>query len=293
MFPAEFDYVRAGSTAEVGELLAKNPDAKLLAGGHSLIPILKLRLAMPSTLIDIGRIQELKGITVNGGILRIGALTRHAELATSPEVQQHAPGLAEAASLIGDPAVRNRGTVGGNVAHADPASDLPPVLTALGANIHFIGPDGARIVAASEFFEGMMTTALGETGLLTAVEVPVQAAGQSSAYAKMPHPASRYAVIGAAALLTVEGGVCTDASVVLGGLTPAPVRAEGVEAALRGQALTQVAIANAAAKTAAGLGDNLLGDIYASAEYRKAVAHVYVQRALRSAAGRLLNAARG
>lgn len=286
MFPAEFDYVRASSTAEVGEMLAKYPDAKLLAGGHSLIPILKLRLAMPSAVIDIGRVPELKGITISGGALHIGALTTHAEVAASEDVRKHAPGLAEAASQIGDPAVRNRGTVGGNIAHADPASDLPPVMVALGATIHVTGP-GARIIAAGELFRGMMTTALGENELLTAVEVPLQGAGQSSAYAKFPHPASRYAVIGAAVSLKVEGGKCASASVVLGGLTPAPSRAAKVEAALVGQALTDEAIAKASAETAAGLGDDLLGDIYASADYRKSVAHVYVRRALASAVSRL------
>jgi carbon-monoxide dehydrogenase medium subunit len=286
MFPAEFDYVRARSTAEVGEMLAKYPEAKLLAGGHSLIPILKLRLAMPATVIDIGRVPELKGISVAGGAVRIGALTTHAEVASSADVQKHAPGLAEAAGQIGDPAVRNRGTVGGNIAHADPASDLPPVMVALGASIHITGPGGARIIAAADFFQGMMTTALGENELLTAVEIPVQGAGQSSAYAKFPHPASRYAVIGAAVLLTVDGGRCSAASVVLGGLTPAPSRASKVEAALVGQALTAQAIAKASAETAAGLGDDLLGDIYASAEYRRSVAHVYVRRALSAAAAR-------
>ncbi|MEZ5361504.1 MAG: xanthine dehydrogenase family protein subunit M [Bryobacterales bacterium] len=287
MFPAEFDYVRAGSEAEIAELLATHADAKILAGGHSLIPILKLRLAMPATLIDIGRVPSLKGISVNGDVLRIGALTTHAEIATSAEVRKHAPALAEAAGVIGDPAVRNRGTIGGNVAHADPASDLPSVLTAFAASIHVTGPSGARIIAAEEFFEGLMATALRENELLTAVELPLQSKGQASAYEKLAHPASRYAVIGVAAVLTAEEGKCTSARVVLGGLTPAPTRAAGVETALQGGPLTPEAIANAAAQTAAGLGDDLLGDLYASAEYRKAVAHVYVRRALETAAGRL------
>ena len=287
MFPTPFDYVRAKSTAEVGELLARHPDAKLLAGGHSLIPILKLRLATPATLIDIGRIAELKGISVSGGALHIGALTTHAELASSADVRKQAPALAEAASQIGDPAVRNRGTVGGNVAHADPASDLPGVLVALAASIHVTGPRGGRLIAAADFFQGMMTTALEENELLTSVEVPVQGPGESSAYVKLPHPASRYAVIGASAVLRVAGGKCSAASVVLGGLAPAPVRASAVEAALVGQPLTAEAIAKAAPETSASLGDDLLGDIYASAEYRKSVAHVYVRRALTAAAGRL------
>ena len=287
MFPAEFEYVRAKSAAEVGELLARHPDAKLLAGGHSLIPILKLRLAMPATVIDIGRVPELKGISVSHDALLIGALTTHAELAASADVKQRAPALAEAAGMIGDPTVRNRGTIGGNVAHADPASDLPAVLVALGASMHVTGPGGARIIAAEDFFQGMMTTALGENELLTAVEVPSQEPSQSSAYVKLPHPASRYAVIGVAVSLKREGGKCSQARVVLGGLTPAAARASAVEAALVGQPLNEAAITNAAAKTAGGLGDDLIGDLYASAEYRKSVAHVYVKRALTAAAGRL------
>lgn len=287
MYPVEFDYVRASSVAEAGKLLAENPDAKLLAGGHSLIPILKLRLSTASTLIDIGRIAELKGIAVRAGALHIGALTTHAELAASGDVKRNAPGLAEAAGMIGDPAVRNRGTIGGNVAHADPASDLPTMLTALGAKLHVVGPGGARLMESADFFEGMMTTALGDNELLTEVEVPAQGAGSTSAYAKLPHPASRYAVIGAAVRLSVERRRCKGAVVVLGGLTPIPTRAPAVEAALEGQELSDEAIAKASAETAGGLRGDLLGDLYASAEYRKSVAHVYVRRALLSAAGRL------
>jgi len=143
MFPSEFDYVRAASAAEACSLLEKHPNAKLLAGGHSLIPLLKLRLASPDLVIDIGRIAELKGVSVSGSTLRIGSLTTHAAVATSPEVRKHAPALSEAAAQIGDPAVRNRGTIGGNVAHADPASDVPAVLVALGAALHITGSAGA------------------------------------------------------------------------------------------------------------------------------------------------------
>ncbi|MEZ5398181.1 MAG: xanthine dehydrogenase family protein subunit M [Bryobacteraceae bacterium] len=284
MYPAQFDYVRAGSAAEASELLARNPGAKLLAGGHSLIPVLKLRLAAPPKIIDIGRIAELRGISSAGGTLRIGALTTHAAIAASADVKSGARALAEAAGMIGDPAVRNRGTIGGNVAHADPASDLPTVLVALGATIHVSGP-GGRAIPAAEFFRGLMETALGEHELVTAVEVPVGGPGQS--YVKFSHPASRYAVIGVAAAVTAKDGKCASASVAIGGLTMAPVRLSGVEAALVGQALTGDAIAAAAAHTGAGLGDDLMGDIYASAEYRKSVAPVYVRRAITAAAGRL------
>jgi carbon-monoxide dehydrogenase medium subunit len=287
VFPSQFDYYRARSAAEASQLLAAHPDAKLLAGGHSLIPILKLRLASPAALIDIGRIAELKGITASGSVVRIGALTTHAEIASSSAIRQHAAGLAEAASQIGDPAVRNRGTIGGNIAHADPASDLPTIQVALNATVHTTGPGGARAIAAEEFFQGMMTTALAANELLTAVEVPMQQAGESSAYAKFSHPASRYAVVGVAAALRVEGGLCRAARIVAGGLTPAPTRLAAVEAALDGQPLDAGTIARAAAETAPSLGEDLLGDIYASAEYRKAVAGVWVRRAITAAAGRL------
>ncbi len=288
MFAADFDYYRAGSVAEARQLLARHPGAKLLAGGHSLIPLLKLRLASPGAVIDIGRIAELRGITVGTGGLRIGALTTHAELAASAEVRQHAEALAEAASQVGDPAVRNRGTIGGNVAHADPASDLPTVLAALGATVAVAGANGERSVGAAEFFQGVMMTALGEHDLLTTIDLPAAVSGQGTAYVKFPHPASRYAVIGVAASVTVSGGSCTAAAVTVGGLVPAPVRCAAVERALTGQGLSADTIATAAGKVTGDLGadDALLGDIFASAAYRKAVAPVYVRRALTAAAER-------
>ncbi len=205
MFASPFDYYRAGSVAEAGKLLAEKPGAKILAGGHSLIPILKLRLSEPAALIDIGRIAELKGISVKDGKIRIGALTPHAEVAASQDVQRNARALSDAAAQIGDPAVRNRGTVGGNLAHADPASDLPGVVTALGGTINLVGPDGERSVAAPDFFEDVMTTALGENEILTSVDIPIEQDGTGSAYSKFPHPASRYAVIGCAASVTHGG----------------------------------------------------------------------------------------
>ena len=286
MFAPEFRYHRASSIDEAGRLLAAHPGAKVLAGGHSLIPILKLRLAAPEVVIDIGRIAEMKGIAASNGVVAVGALTTHAELAASEVLRTGARALAEAAAQIGDPAVRNRGTIGGNIAHADPASDLPQALAALGATFHLTSPAGRRSVAAEDFFEGLMTTALREDELLTSIELPAAGPGQGSAYAKLAHPASRYAVIGAAAGVTVSAGECAAASVVLGGLTAKPTRARSVEAALVGQTLSPESIAEAARKTADDLGGDLVGDIYASEEYRKAVAHVWVRRALASAAAR-------
>jgi carbon-monoxide dehydrogenase medium subunit len=293
MFAPEFDYYRAASIAEATDLLAKNPGAKLLAGGHSLIPLLKLRLTAPPALIDIGHISELKGVTARDGIIRIGALTTHADLAASPLLREQSPALAEAAQQIGDPAVRNRGTIGGNVSHADPASDLPTVLTALGARFTIVGRGGTKTADAAGFFTGMMTTLLGETDVLTAIELPARTAGQGMAYVKFSHSASRYAVIGVAALINAtrtaggNGGTCASAAVVVGGLVPSPTRASHVEGALSGQPLSTDTIAKAASRVVDDLGTDILGDLFASAEYRKAVAPVWVRRALTAAVNRL------
>ena len=286
MFAADVDYHRATSVSQAVQLLGDNPGARLLAGGHSLIPLLKLRLSSPSALIDIGRVEELKGISVNGGTLRIGALTTHAELASSPEVSGACPMVGEAASMIGDPQVRNRATIGGNVAHADPASDLPSVLLALDATFNVSGPGGQRTVSASDFFWGLMTTALAENEVLTSVEVTVQQPGQGMAYSKFPHPASRYAVVGAAAVLTVSGGQCASASVAVGGVAARPARASSVEAALTGKALTDDVVGTASSSVGDDLGDDIMEDVFASAEYRRAMASVYVSRAVSAAAQR-------
>jgi carbon-monoxide dehydrogenase medium subunit len=252
----------------------------MLAGGHSLIPLLKLRLTAPPALIDIGRVPELKGITPSGGAIRIGALTTHADVASSPALKSACPMLSEAASQIGDAQVRNLGTIGGNVAHADPASDLPTVLLALDARFIAIGPKGERTIAASDFFQGMMVTALGEHEILTAIEVAAQKKGEGMAYVKFVHPASRYAVIGAAAVIAVKDGACSAARVAIGGLVPAPARARAVEAALVGARQSADTIAKAAGLVSKDLGADVLGDIFASAEYRRAMAPVFVKRAL-------------
>jgi carbon-monoxide dehydrogenase medium subunit len=286
MYPAEFDYYRARSLSDAQALLAAHPGAKLLAGGHSLIPLLKLRLAAPSAVIDIGRVTELRGISVNDGQVRIGALTTHAELAASADLRRAAAALAEAAAIVGDPAVRNRGTIGGNIAHADPASDLPTVLVALGARIVAVGRQGERTIDAASFFTGIMTTALDEHEILAAIIVPAAVAGEGSAYVKFSHPASRYAVLGAAASVRLKDGICTAASVAVGGLLPSARRARAVEAALTGVAPTDAQVAAAAAKVDADLGDEVTGDIFASAAYRRAMAPVYVKRTLLAAAAR-------
>lgn len=284
MYALEFDYYRAASVSEASALLKSHPGARLLAGGHSLIPLLKLRLASPPALIDIGRIPDLAGVSVDGETIRIGALTTHAELAASKPLRDFCPALAQAAQYIGDPAVRNRGTIGGNVAHADPASDLPTVLLALGARFVVAGSSGTRAIEASRFFTGLMSTALGDGDILTAIEVPSDR-GRRMAYVKFSHPASRYAVIGVAAVLTVDNATCTAATVTLGGLVPRPARASAVERALAGRKLSADLIADASTRVSDDLGDDVLGDLFASAEYRKAVAPVWVARAVTAAVG--------
>ena len=288
MFAAEFEYRKAGSIAEAVQLLADNPDAKILAGGHSLIPLMRFRLARPETVIDIGGIAGLKGVTVSDGTIRIGALTTHAEIANSAEVERSNGLLAEAARGIGDPAVRNRGTIGGNLAHADPSSDWGTVLTALGASVHVQGPSGSRTVDASDFIEDAFATALADNEIITTIMVPRLAANQRAEYAKMAHPASFYSVVGGAVVVTMDGDRCTAASVAVGGLTPRPVKAPAVEAALTGTRLTADNIATATAHlgediTAAGV--DIIGDIYASAGYRAGVAPVEVKHALMHAIG--------
>src|SRR5262245_62961256 len=219
MYAPQFDYYRASSVVDARRLLAAHPGAKLIAGGHSLIPLLKLRLATPAALVDISRISELKQLKAEDGGVRIGALATHAEIAASELVQSTCPVLAEAAARIGDPAVRNRGTIGGSLAHADPGADLPTVLAALGAQIEIAEPSGVtRTMPIDDFLVGMMATALGPAEILTAVLVPALGSGQSAAYEKFAHPASRYAVVGVAAAVTVLAGVCKTARVTAGGL---------------------------------------------------------------------------
>ena len=288
MFAAEFEYRKAGSVDDAIRLLSANPDARLLAGGHSLIPLMRFRLARPAMLIDIGAIYGLRGISVNGDAITIGALTSHAAIAASPAVRGANGLLAEAAGGIGDPAVRNRGTIGGNLAHADPASDWATVLTALGATVSVRGPAGARDIAAADFIADAFATALGEDEIITSVSVPALASNQRAEYAKMAHPASFYAVVGGAVVVTMDGDRCTAASVAVGGLTPRPVKAAAVEQALAGSALTMDTIAEAASHLGddlAAAGVDLIGDVYASAEYRAGVAPVEVKHALLHAIG--------
>jgi carbon-monoxide dehydrogenase medium subunit len=286
MFPASFGYLAPRSLREALDLLtAHGEEAKLLAGGHSLLPAMKLRLASPRYLIDIGRLPDLRGIKVAGENLVIGALTVHSDIAASDLVRQHLPGLADAAAVIGDVQVRNRGTIGGSVAHADPAADLPVVLTALNASFILHSPSGSRTVAAGDFFVDFYTTALAPTEVLTEILVPLPPAGSGTAYAKLAHPASGYVVVSAGVLLARESsGRCASIRVAIGGLGSGPIRAGATEAALQGQALTPELIAAAAAKAAEGSDPD--GDSYATADYKRAMAVVYARRAIEQAVAR-------
>jgi carbon-monoxide dehydrogenase medium subunit len=282
MYPPKFDYYRADSVREA-LALKKEHDGKFLAGGHSLIPVMNLRLADPGTVIDIGRIDFLKGIWKRGHVHYIGSLTTHAMVAAANELPT---ALSEAAGMIGDPQVRNRGTVGGNVSHADPGSDLPTVLMALRAQFRIAGPGGERNVLADDFFVDLFTTTLQDDELLVGVAVFDERPNTGSAYAKLFNPASRYAMVGAAATVTIDNGKFRKAGVAVGGLTTKATRARAVEAALVGSAVSDATIAAAAAAVANDLGDEVMGDIHASEAYRRQMAPVFVRRALETAVSR-------
>ena len=285
MFPANFGYVAARSVEEAIELLNKHgEDAKLLAGGHSLIPAMKLRLATPRTLIDLGQVPDLRGVNVDGETLVIGALTVHADIASSESVRRRLPGLAEAAEVIGDLQVRNRGTIGGSIAHADPAADLPVILTALNASFVSASSSGKRTVAVTDFFIDFFTTTLSPNEVLTEIRIPLPPSGAGTAYVKLGHPASGYVVVSAGVLLIREpAGRCVSARVAIGGLGSGPFRAAATEAALQGQPLTSAVIAAAAAKAADGADPD--DDLYASADYKRHMTTVYARRAIEKAIG--------
>ena len=286
MFPASFGYVAAHSVEEALQLLTKHgEDAKLLAGGHSLIPAMKLRLASPRTLIDLGTVPSLRGVRMDGNTLAIGALTVHTDVASAELVQKHLPGLVDAASVIGDVQVRNCGTIGGSIAHADPGADFPVILTALNASFVLQSTSGSRTVAADDFFIDFYTTAMKPNEVLTEIRVPLPTAGSGAAYVKLPHPASGYVVVSAGVLITRQAsGSCALARVVLGGLGSGPVRAVATETELQGKPLTPEVIIAAAAKAAEETDPE--GDTYASAEYKRHVATVYARRAIEAAVRR-------
>lgn len=284
MYPRPFEYVRADSVEQALDLKAET-GGRFIAGGHSLLPLMKVRLTAPDTLVDIGRIDGLRGISSNGGFT-LGALTTHAMVAAET-ADSFPSALAEAASMIGDPQVRNRGTVGGNVAHADPASDLPAVFAALGATFTAVSKSGSRDIAASDFFTGLFESALGDDEILTGIKVGAETGSRGSAYAKMFNPASRYAVVGAAAVVGLgDDGSCTECTVAVGGLTPSAMVLDAVGSALVGKPVTEENAEAAASAAAEAVGDDVMGDLYAGADYRREVLPVFVTRALLTAASR-------
>ena len=285
MYPAKFDYYRAGTVQEAISLLQEHEDAKVLAGGHSLIPTMKLRLAQPAVLVDIGRIADLKGVTKANGTLRVGALSTHATVAGSADVQASCQVLAEAAANIGDPQVRHKGTVGGNIAHADPASDLPAVVLALDGVIHISGGSGDRQVKAADFFVDLLTTDLQEDEILTAIEVSALGSNSGSAYLKFANPASGYAICGAVAVVNLAGdGACESARLCFNGVTATPLDASAVANALAGAALDDATIDQAVDNNLAI--DEPMGDIHASGPYRVGLAKTFAKRALKLARDR-------
>lgn len=285
MIPAEFDYHRPSSVQEAVSLMGQHPDAKVLAGGHSLIPMMKLRLANPPALIDITGIAELRGVQQQGDSIRIGALTTHATLDEDTSLRERLPILHETAHVIGDPMVRNRGTFGGSLAHADPSGDWPAVALALGAQMHVTGPRGQRTIAADDFFVDLLTSALAEGELLTDITIPLPAGSTGMSYQKFAHPASGYAVVGVAAVVTLDGsGACQSCRVAVTGAGAKASRATATEQALQGEQLDEGTIARAAAQ--AGNGIDFLGDIFASADYRRHLVEVFTKRAIVAAAGR-------
>ena len=281
MIPAAFDYVRATSVDDAIRLLGEHgDDAKLLAGGHSLIPMMKLRLAAPAVLVDIGGIPQLDTIDAKGARITVGALTKHAALAASDALKKNAPVLWDAANDLGDPQVRNRGTIGGASAHGDPSADYPAVLQALDATFTIAGKGGTRELKASEFFQGMFETALGANEVLTSIAFD---AAPTSAYVKFHHPASHYAVVGVAVVLTLSGGTIESARIAVAGIGDSAFRASGVESALKGVKPGD-ADALKAACTGVARSVTARADTFASASYRTAMADVFAARAVAKAA---------
>ena len=278
MIPARFDYEVAESAEHALELLGSREDAKLLAGGHSLIPAMKLRIARPALLVDIGRVSSLAYVRDAGESLAIGALTRHKTLMTDALIQEHSPIVAHTAGLIGDQQVRHRGTIGGSLAHGDPASDLPAVMLALGAELTIDGPDGERTVAAADFFRGVFDTAVGPGELLIEIRIPKLGGWSGWSYLKFNRRAQDWATVGVAALLRRDNGGVGEARIALTNMGATPLRATAVEHALvAGDADPAAHIAD---------GAHPASDVSASAEFRSHLARVVGKRAIEEALNR-------
>lgn len=283
MLPNTVDYYRASSVSDALSVLKANPDAKILAGGHSLIPAIKLRLNSPSMVIDIANLSDLNYIKEEGGNICIGAMTTHGQIAHSSLLADKLPLFTETADVIGDVQVRNMGTIGGSIAHADPSADWPAALLAANASIVVTNGDETRTIPATDFFVGFFSTALEEGEIITEIQVPIPAAGTKMTYQKFMQPASRFAIVGCAVMAKVENGVVSDITVAFTGVSDGPFRDGNVEAAISGKAATAENIASAAAQAASDI--SLNADHYADEDYRQHLARVYAKRALTAVCG--------
>ena len=284
MIPPAFDYHVPRTVHDALQLMGRLPDAKLLAGGHSLLPMMKLRFAAPAHLIDLNRIDALRGITEEGTTVCIGAMTVENELIASPLLKAKVPLLPDAATLIADPQVRNRGTIGGDIAHGDPANDHPALAMALDATFVLEGPAGQRRVKADDFFHGTYLTELAEDEILVQVRVPAMAPKTGWAYAKLKRKTGDFATAAAAVVMRLDAGVVSQVRIALTNVAPTALRAREAEAALLGKALTEATIAQAAAQAMAicDPAEDLRGD----AEYKTAMAGQMVKKAIAAAAAR-------
>jgi aerobic carbon-monoxide dehydrogenase medium subunit len=282
MIPAAFDYYAPTSLDEALRLLGSSDDVKVLAGGQSLIPVMRLRLAAPETVVDLGKIDQLRGIREEGDVLVIGAMTPHADMAKDPLVHEHARVLAEAAKTVADPQVRHRGTFGGSLVHADPAGDMPAPTLALGAEFVVAGSGGTRMVAADDFFQGIFTTAVGEDEVLVEVRVPKHT-GWGGHYEKFTRVAQQWSIVAVGAAVRVEGGNIAEARIGLTNMGSTPIRARAVEEALAGQPASAHAVRAAAARAAEGTDPP--SDTNGDADYRRHLASVLTGRAVLAAAG--------
>ena len=285
MVTSSFEYFAPTTLAEAQTLLSRyGGDAKVMAGGHSLIPTMKVRLAEPRYLIDLGRISDLSYIKEQDGGLAIGAMTTYYQIGSAPLVRDRYLALAEAASLVADLQVRNKGTIGGSLAHADPAADLPAVVLALEGQMRSGISGDQRTTDADEFFVDPFTTALRENEILTEIRIPALAANTGSSYKKFANKASHFAVVGVAAFVTMSGGVCQRVRIGITGAGPRATRAREAEGALEGKEPTESNLAQAAQQAAQGI--DFLGDIHASEEYRAHLTQVFTRRAVAEAISR-------
>jgi carbon-monoxide dehydrogenase medium subunit len=275
MIPAPFDYEVAESADHAIALLGDRDDAKLLAGGHSLLPLLRLRFTRPALLVDVGRLEELAYVRDAGASIAIGALTRHHDVATAPLIQEHNPLVSYAAGLIGDPQVRHRGTIGGSLAHGDPASDLPAIMLALDGEIDIAGPDGVRTVAAGDFFRGVFETAVGPQELVTEVRVPKLTGDHGWSYIKFQRRAQDWATVGVAAVARHSNGGVVEPAISLVSMGATPLRAPASEAAWAAGEVDPGATADE--------GTDPPSDTNGSAEYRRHLVKVLVRRAVEEA----------